>query len=118
MPASALPIANVNEIVRLILMPMSCAASVSSETARIALPILVFWTRNVNKSIETAAAMSVMTAVPESSIEPRKIDGILEKLGMTCAFAPKTICERFSNRKETPIAVMSNEILGEPRRGL
>ena len=39
--------ANVNMIILPTLTPISCAASVSSETARIALPVFVFCTRNV-----------------------------------------------------------------------
>ena len=42
MAASAEPMAKVMEMVRLTLMPMSWAAALSSETARMALPILVF----------------------------------------------------------------------------
>ena len=42
MPASAEPMANVKEMVLLRLMPMSCAAPISSDTARIALPRRVF----------------------------------------------------------------------------
>ena len=39
--ARAEPMANVIEMMRFALMPMSCAASVSYDAARIALPILV-----------------------------------------------------------------------------
>ena len=41
-PASAEPMANVNEMVLFRLMPMSCAAPMSSDTARMALPSFVF----------------------------------------------------------------------------
>ena len=41
MAASALPMAKVTEMVVLTLIPMSCAAPLSSDTARIALPILL-----------------------------------------------------------------------------
>ena len=44
-------------------MPISCAAPISSETARIAFPSFVFWTRSVNATIAMTATMMVKIAV-------------------------------------------------------
>ena len=46
MAASAEPMAKVAEMVALTLMPMSCAAALSSEQARMALPILLLLTNS------------------------------------------------------------------------
>ena len=70
MPASAEPTANVNEMVLLTLMPMRRAASISSETARMALPSLVFWTRNVRTSMDSTVTTSVMMEVRPSGTLP------------------------------------------------
>ena len=49
-------------MVRLRLMPMSCAAPISSLTARMALPNLVFWTRMVSAIMDTTDTTMVMRA--------------------------------------------------------
>ena len=41
---------------------MSCAAPISSDTARMALPSRVFWTRNVRIAIDTTATAIVRIA--------------------------------------------------------
>ena len=64
--------AKVKEMVWLMLMPMSCAASVSSDTARMALPILVLLTRRVRPTMEMAVMSRVMTATPEMVRSPPK----------------------------------------------
>ena len=51
MAAKAEPMANVTEMVELTLMPMSWAAPLSSEQARIALPILVLPVNRVRASM-------------------------------------------------------------------
>ena len=61
MAASAEPMAKVTEIVRLTLMPMSCAAPLSSEQARMALPILVLLVKKVRPSMMT---MQMTMAIP------------------------------------------------------
>ena len=70
MPASAEPMANVKVIVLLMSMPISCAAPVSSDTARMALPILVFCTRNVSASIEITDTTMVTIALRLMDSEP------------------------------------------------
>ena len=51
--ARAEPMAKVMEMVRLTLMPMSCAAPLSSLQARMALPILLLETKVVSPSMMT-----------------------------------------------------------------
>ena len=51
--------ANVMEIVKLTLMPMSCAAALSSDTARIALPILLFEVNTVSAAMMTRHTTTV-----------------------------------------------------------
>ena len=70
MPASAEPTAKVKEMVLLTLMPISRAASISSETARMALPSLVFWTRKVRTSMDSTVTASVMIEVRLSGTLP------------------------------------------------
>ena len=57
--AKALPIAKVIEMVRLVFMPISKAASLSSDTARIALPILPFLVKKVSPTIISTQAATV-----------------------------------------------------------
>ena len=51
MAARPEPMANTIEIVEFTLMPMSCAASRSSEQARMALPIFVLLVKNVRATM-------------------------------------------------------------------
>ena len=59
MAAKAEPMAKVMEMVRLTLIPMSWAAPLSSDTARMALPILVLPVNRVRHSIMTTQATMV-----------------------------------------------------------
>ena len=59
MAASAEPMAKVAEMVALTLMPMSCAAALSSEQARMALPILLLLTNSVSTIMITMQAAMV-----------------------------------------------------------
>ena len=59
MAASAEPMANVAEMVALTLMPMSWAAALSSEQARMALPILLLLTNVVRPIMMTTQAAIV-----------------------------------------------------------
>ena len=59
MAASAEPMAKVAEMVALTLMPMSCAAALSSEQARMALPILLLLTNVVRPIMMTTQAAIV-----------------------------------------------------------
>ena len=58
--ARAQPIANVKLIVVSTLIPINFAAPSSSETARIALPIVVLFTNNVNKIINNTDTLNVI----------------------------------------------------------
>ena len=70
MPASAEPTAKVKEMVLLTLTPISRAASISSETARMALPSLVRWTSRVSTIIEMTMAARVRMVVRLRLTEP------------------------------------------------
>ena len=59
MAARAEPMAKVTEMVALTLMPMSWAAPLSSEQARMALPILVLLMKVVSASMMTTQAAMV-----------------------------------------------------------
>ena len=59
MAARAEPMAKVMEMVRLTLMPMSWAAALSSEQARMALPILLLLTNVVRPIMMTTQAAIV-----------------------------------------------------------
>ena len=72
--------AKVMEMVALTLMPMSCAAALSSEQARMALPILVFPVNQVSPSMMTTQAATVtMAAMVIFSSPPKRAMGWLEK---------------------------------------
>ena len=62
--------AKVKVMVLLILMPIICAAPISSDTARMALPILVFCTRTVSAAMETTATDSVTRVVRDTFSPP------------------------------------------------
>ena len=66
-PAIAPPTANVVTMMRLTLIPMRAAISLSSATARIALPVFVRSTRYQSPSIETAATTRTRSLVPAIS---------------------------------------------------
>ena len=61
MAASAEPIAKVMEIVRFTLMPISCAAPRSSETQRMAFPVLVLEMNSVSATMMTILAAMVIS---------------------------------------------------------
>ena len=71
MAASAEPMAKVAEMVALTLMPMSCAAALSSEQARMALPILLLLTKSVSAiMMTTGSAKRIMGSIQERSERP------------------------------------------------
>ena len=70
MAASAEPMAKVTEIVRLTLMPMSCAAPLSSEQARMALPIFVLPVKRVSATMMTMQAAIVTSVATRTVISP------------------------------------------------
>ena len=59
MAARAEPMAKVMEMVALTLMPMSCAAPLSSEQARMALPILLMLVKAVRATMITRHTTTV-----------------------------------------------------------
>ena len=63
--------AKVMEMVRLTLMPMSCAAPRSSERASMARPVLVFLMNSVSAIMMTMVTPNVAMDSPVSSMEPR-----------------------------------------------
>jgi hypothetical protein len=118
MPARAEPTANVNEMVLFTLMPMRRAAPMSSDTARMALPSLVFCTRIVSTMVEMAVTTMVMMAFAERDTPPTlDCRGRSKYSGTTLASAPKTSCAPFSRKYETPMAVMSRLMRGASRSG-
>ena len=62
--------AKVTEIVRLTLMPMSCAAPLSSEQARMALPIFVLPVKRVSATMMTMQAAIVTSVATRTVISP------------------------------------------------
>ena len=58
--------AKVMEMVRLTLMPMSCAAALSSEQARMALPILVLPVNHMRPAMITKHATTVTIPTAET----------------------------------------------------
>ena len=59
--ASAEPSPKVKEMMKLTLMPMSAAAFSLKDTARMAVPTLVFCTMNVSATRSSSVVMSTMT---------------------------------------------------------
>ena len=102
------------------LMPISCAASVSSLTARMALPILVFCTMKARSTMEiTATTMVTMTfRLMERPPRLKVTAGMIMVLGKARVLAVQISCARFWRRRDTPMAVISREIRGACRRGL
>ena len=74
MAASPEPMAKVTEMVRLTFMPMSCAAPLSSLTARMALPIFVLLVKRVNATIVTMQVATVTMTVPVTEMSPPNSD--------------------------------------------
>ena len=79
--------ANTMEMVRSTLMPMSCAAPLSSEQARMALPILVREVNSVSATITSTAAstvtmvMELMMSWPSKSLTEGKLTAEGNALG-------------------------------------
>ena len=92
--------AKVMEIVRLTLIPMSCAASRSSETARMDLPILVLPVNRVRPTMMTTQARTVtitspvMVRPPPNSTRGFMVTMLLKFLGAE----PKISCAAFCRK--------------------
>ena len=99
--ASAEPMAKVMEIVWLTLMPISEAAPRSSDTQRMALPVLVLLVKAVSAIMMTMLAAMVTSVAPVifSSPPNREMVGILIMLpGKLFGFAPQIISAMFCRR--------------------
>lgn len=95
--ASAEPIAKVRLIVRFTFMPMSCAAPLSSEQARMALPILLLLVKSVSPTMMTTHMAMVSSEMPlivrpPSETEPPTM-GVYD-LGL----APQSSCAAFCRK--------------------
>ena len=90
--------AKVTEIVLLTLMPMSSAASLSSETARIALPMRVLPMNSVSATMMSALTASVARASPLMVSSPSWTGGMLTPFGKLCSPDPNTSCARLCKR--------------------
>ena len=90
--ASAEPMANVRAIVPFTLMPISCAAPLSSETASMACPALDFRINKVRAVIITIQERMVTTASPVmvSSPPASTMAGMERTAGKEIVFAPNT----------------------------
>ena len=78
MAARAEPMAKVREMVRFTLMPMSCAASRSSDTARIALPVRVLPVNRVRPTTTRIQAATVSRTSPViTSLPPAREMGFM-----------------------------------------
>ena len=95
--ASAEPMAKVRAIVPFTLIPISCAAPLSSDTARIACPGFVFCTKVTRAIMITIHTAMVTIVTPEilSSPSARVIPfHVITELNV-CGFAPKIKSARF-----------------------
>ena len=84
-------------MILLTLMPISCAAPLSSDTASMARPVLVFFTNSVSAAIRIAPTMRVMSVETLILTLPKES---VPKLPMLtgCALAPKTSCATLCSR--------------------
>ncbi len=103
---------------------MSWAATGLKESARIAMPSLVFRTMWLSASIRisvTPKTMACETVIVSPEIFPHDY-GISSarsviRSGKDLGSAPKTYCPAFSRNRETPIAVISTVSFGRSRNG-
>ena len=108
---------NVAAMVRLMSMPISCAASRSWAVARIALPSFV-------RLMKTASRETRMTAVTKTktSLKPKKTPAMVTELwgrmsGKCTVAAPFQKYITPSRRKDMPMAVISGARRGALRSG-
>ena len=101
-------------MVEFVLIPINFAAPASSLVARIALPILVLFTKSCRAIIITtevpifSRVFELICKVPSSNIVFGNIAGI------DFALEENSNCERFCKKMLTPIAVINREIRGAP----
>ena len=98
--ASAEPMAKVVEMVWFTLMPMSCAASRSSDTARMALPVRVLLVNRVRPTMtrmETATVRStspVMTICPSNREMGFIVTTLVKFLGLLVQISWAAFCRK------------------------
>ena len=90
--------AKVMVMVRLTLMPISSAAPLSSETARMALPMRVLLMKSVRQIIIRAVTTSVMRVMPSMYTPPSSMVGSLKMVGKAFCSEPKISRARFCSR--------------------
>ena len=91
-------------------MPISCAAPISSETARMALPVLVRLTNTVKRIIKSTEIPNVSTVMKLTRRLPITSGGIETMDGKGRAVGEKISCALFSSSRLTPMAVISAEM--------
>ena len=120
MAARPEPMAKTMAIVALTSMPMSWAAPLSSETARMALPILVLVVNSVRPTMITMLARTVTSVTELTTSSPPNKDS--EGMAMTCGNDFGSLFQmrraRFCSRYETPMAVIRTSREGASRSGL
>ena len=99
--------AKVMLMVRFLLIPIRIAASPSSDTARIAFPILVFFTNSCKAIIITTPIAIVSSVFPFSLVPPISRLGKLKIVEIDFGEAPNNVCARFSRKRLMAIAVIS-----------
>ena len=87
-PASAEPMAKVTVMVRLTLMPISSAASLSSDTARMALPIRVRLINRDNPTMIMAVTAMVAMVMPSMYTPPSSTLGMVNSTGKAFCSEP------------------------------
>ena len=100
-------------------MPMRRLVSKSLETARIAMPTLVYLMRSVKSTTSTMVRIGV-TTVTILVVEPQIVIVWLSHgmAGYTFARPPVKYSAAFCNRYETPIALIMTDMRGAVRSGL
>ena len=89
---------------------MSWAAPISSDTARMALPVLVRLTKMVKRIMSSTEMANVRTVIKLTRRLPITIGGMETMVGKGRAVGEKISCALFSRSKLTPMAVISAEM--------
>ena len=116
-PARTAPMKNVAEIVRLMSMPISCAASRSWAVARIALPSLVRLMKTASRATSTAeVTMTKMSLKPKNTPATVVVQGG-RMFGKWTVAGPFQRNITPSRKNDMPMAVMSGARRGALRSG-
>jgi hypothetical protein len=118
-PASADPIRKVIAMVRLMLTPISAAASRSAAVERIARPSRVRPMNSCSENMSTTATLMMKMLSTGMLALPTWITQLSGKiLGELVWKGPYTSCTRFCRMNDTPMAVISGARRGAFRSGL